>query len=313
MVQSGVKLSGISRMRGYFNKRKTHQFLAGYLFILPAMAGFIMFMFIPTVAAFIISFFDWNIIAPPIFKGLSNYAALFRDKLFWNAIFVTLQYIVYHIPASLILAFFMAIAMKQEVKGTGFFRTAFVVPWITTPVIISFIWKWILDPNFGAINYFTRTVFHFNIAPLVAADWFPMASIAIINMWIFCGYHMLVFTAGLGNIPQTLYEAATIDSANAVQQITRITIPLMRPTIMFALITSVIGSFQIFDLVFGLYQGGPGDLTRVYYFYIYQNAFMFYKMGYACTMAVILFVILVVCTLVQYLFFQRNMVTDFSS
>jgi multiple sugar transport system permease protein/sn-glycerol 3-phosphate transport system permease protein len=297
----------------YFNRRKVHQTVAGFLFILPAMTGFIVFLFIPTIAAFLISFFEWNVSTPPVFRGIQNYLTLFKDKLFWNAIWVTLQYIIYHIPASLILAFFMALAMKQKIKWTGLFRTAFIVPWITTPVIISFIWKWLLDPNFGVINYFTRTFLRINIAPLVAADWFPMVSIAVINMWVFCGYHMLVFTAGLGNIPETIYEAATIDSANSAQQMWRITLPLMRPTIMFALITSIIGSFQIFDLIFGMYQGGPGDLTRVYYFYIYQNAFMFYKMGYACTMAVILFIILVVCTLIQYMSFQRNMITDFSS
>jgi multiple sugar transport system permease protein/sn-glycerol 3-phosphate transport system permease protein len=297
----------------YFKRRKTRQNIAGLLFIFPAMLGFTIFLAIPTVASFVISFFEWNVSTPPVWRGMQNYSSLFRDKLFWNAIYVTLQYMVYHIPASLILAFFMALAMKQKIKGVGLFRTSFIVPWITTPVIISFIWKWLLDPNFGVINYFTRSIFHFNIAPMVAADWFPMASIAVINMWVFCGYHMMVFTAGLGNIPETLYEAATIDSASAVQQVWRITLPLMRPTIMFAMITSVIGSFQIFDLIYGMYQGGPGDLTRVYYFYIYQNAFAFYKMGYACCMAVILFIILVICTLVQYLFFQRNMVTDFSS
>jgi multiple sugar transport system permease protein/sn-glycerol 3-phosphate transport system permease protein len=306
-------VEGICKPKGYFNKRKTYQALAGFLFILPAMIGFILFMFIPTIAAFLISLFEWNIVTPPVFKGLSNYAVLFKDKLFWNAIVVTLQYIIYHIPASLIIAFLMALAMKQRIKGAGFFRTAFLVPWITTPIIISFIWKWMLDPNFGLINFFTRTFLHFNLGPVITTTWFPMLSIAIINMWVFCGYHMLVFTAGLGNIPETLYEAATIDSAKSFQQVIRITLPLMRPTIMFALITSVIGSFQIFDLVFGLYKGGPGDLTRVYYFYIYQNAFVFYKMGYSSAMAVVLFVVLVICTLVQYILFQRNMVTDFSS
>ena len=140
-----------------------------------------------------------------------------------------------------------------------------------------------------------------------------MVSIALINMWIYCGYHMMIFTAGLGNIPETLYDAAKIDGANGFQKTIKITVPLMRPTIMFSVITSVIGSFQIFDLVYGMYQGGPGDSTRVYYYYIYENAFSYFKMGYACTLSVILFLLLVVFTLLQYFLFQRNMVVDYSS
>lgn len=298
--------------KGHFKSQQARKTLAGYLFIGPAMLGFLIFMLIPTVSAFVLSFFQWDVVTDPVFLGWGNYTAVFKDPLFWNAIVVTFQYMLYHIPASLILAFIMAVALKQKIKGVGIFRTAFILPWITTPVIISFIWKWILDPNFGVLNYIAKT-FGFDMAPAINSAWFPMVSIALINMWIFCGYHMMVFTAGLGNIPESLYEAAKIDGANGLQRALRITVPLMRPTIMFAMITSVIGSFQIFDLIYGMYQGGPGDATRVYYYYIYQNAFQFFKMGYACTMAVILFFILIVFTLLQYFFFQRDMVTDYSS
>ncbi len=298
---------------GHFNRMKTKEAIIGYLFLLPALIGFVTFLFVPTVTSFVMSFFEWDIVTDPLFIGTDNFSTAFSDPLFWNAIFVTLQYMIYHIPASLILAFIMALALRQKIKGVGLFRAAFIIPWITTPIVASFIWKWLLDPNFGAINYFTKTYIGLDLGPMVSTDWFPMASIAVINMWIFCGYHMMVFTAGLGNIPPSLYEASRIDGANALQNTLRITVPLMRPTIMFAVITSVIGSFQIFDLSYGMYQGGPGDLTRVYYYYLYDNAFLFFKMGYACALAVILFIILVVCTLVQYLFFQRDMVTDYSS
>jgi multiple sugar transport system permease protein/sn-glycerol 3-phosphate transport system permease protein len=307
-------MRGISRTNAsYFGKRKIHQALTGYFFIFPCMAGFICFMFIPTVAAFIISFFQWDISTAPVFNGMANYPTLFKDKLFWNGLKTTLQYLVYHIPASLVLAFIMAVAMKQKINGVNFFRTAFVAPWILTPIIVSYVWKMLLDPTFGILNHISRTYLHINLAPAINSSVFPMLSIAIINMWVYCGYHMLVFTAGLGNIPEILYEAAKIDGANGLQRVFRITIPLMRPTIMFAFITSVIGSFQVFDLIFGLYKGGPGDMTRVYYYYLYQNAFAFYKMGYACAMAVVLFLIIVTATIMQYVFFQRNMITDFSS
>ena len=307
----GIKIQ--DRKPGYFNRRKAHQALTGYVFILPALLGFIVFMLIPTVSSFIISLFEWDISTTPLFKGLGNYKTLFGDRLFWNGLKVTMQYVLYHIPESLILAFMMALAMKQGIKGISMFRTAFIAPWIVTPIIVAMMWKIILDPNFGILNYFTKTYLHLNLTPFINSEWFPMISIALINMWVYCGYHMLVFTAGLGNIPATLYEAATIDGAGSVQRVFSITIPLMRPTIMFAFITSVIGSFQIFDLIYGLYEGGPGDLTRAYYYYIYENAFKFYKMGYACTMSVILFLILVTATIVQYILFQRNMVTDYSS
>lgn len=286
--------------------------LTGYLFIAPAFLGLLVFMLIPTVAAFALSFCDWNLANSPVPVGLENYRKVFSDPLFWNAVKTTLQYMIYHIPASLILAFIMALVMKKKMKGSGIFRAAYILPWIITPVIVGFVWKWLLDPTFGVLNYFCKTV-GLDLSSLVNAEWFPMASIAIINMWVYCGYHMMIFSAGLGNIPVTLYEAAMIDGANALQKTWKITLPLMRPTIMFSMITSVIGSFQIFDLIFGMYQGGPGDSTRVYYYYIYNNAFQYFEMGYACTMAVILFIILVVITLLQYLFFQKDMVTDYSS
>lgn len=286
--------------------------ISGYLFIAPTMLGFIVFMLIPTVAAVVLSFFDWDIVTDPVFTGLDNYTTAFKDPLFWNAIKVTLQYMIYHIPASMVIAFVMALALKQKIKGKGFFRTAFVLPWITTPIIISFIWKWILDPNFGILNYFTKQI-GLDLSDAINSNWFPMVSVALINMWIYCGYHMMVFSSGLGNIPESLYEAAKIDGANGLQRTLRITLPLMRPTIMFVTITSVIGSFQIFDLIYGMYQGGPGDATRVYYYYIYENAFKYFKMGYACTLSIILYLMLVVFTLIQYFCFQRNMVMDYSS
>lgn len=286
--------------------------ISGYLFIAPTMLGFIVFMLIPTVAAVVLSFFDWDIVTDPVFTGLDNYTTAFKDPLFWNAIKVTLQYMIYHIPASMVIAFVMALALKQKIKGKGFFRTAFVLPWITTPIIISFIWKWILDPNFGILNYFTKQI-GMDLSDAINSNWFPMVSVALINMWIYCGYHMMVFSSGLGNIPDSLYEAAKIDGANGLQRTLRITLPLMRPTIMFVTITSVIGSFQIFDLIYGMYQGGPGDATRVYYYYIYENAFKYFKMGYACTLSIILYLMLVVFTLIQYFCFQRNMVMDYSS
>lgn len=291
------------------NRKKA---LTGYLFIAPAFLGLVVFIFIPTAAAFVLSFFDWNIVNTPKGIGTENYLKLFRDPLFWNAIKTTLLYMVVHIPASLTLAFFMALAMKKKIRGKGLFRAAYILPWIITPVVVGFVWKWLLDPTFGVLNYFCKSV-GLDISVLVNAEWFPMVSIAVINMWVYCGYHMLIFTAGLGNIPETLYEAAKIDGATSFQRVKSITLPLMRPTIMFAVITSVIGSFQIFDLIFGMYQGGPGDATRVYYYYIYNNAFQYFKMGYACAMSVILFVILVVITVIQYVFFQKDMVTDYSS
>ncbi len=293
-------------------KANARKALTGYIFIAPAFLGLLVFIFIPTIAAFILSFFDWNVVNDPVPLGLGNYINLFADPLFWNAIGVTLFYMVVHIPASLTLAFFMALAMKQKIFAKVFFRASYILPWIITPVVVGFVWKWLLDPTFGVVNYFLGNI-GLSLDPLVNASWFPMVSIAVINMWVYCGYHMLVFTAGLGNIPATLYEADMIDGANSFQRLIYITLPLMRPTIMFAVITSVIGSFQIFDLIFGMYQGGPGDATRVYYYYIYNNAFQYFKMGYACAMSVILFVILIVITVAQYKLFNKDITTDYSS
>lgn len=283
----------------------------GYAFIAPAAFGLLAFIFIPTILAFAISFFDWNLTKEATFVSLTNYQNAINDKLFYNAIKVTLQYMVYHIPASLVLAFLMALAIRKGIRGASVFRTAYLLPWITTPIIISYIWNLMLDGSFGVINYLSKGI-GINLMPMFRTLWWPMVSIALVNMWIYCGYHMMIFVAGLGNIPSTLYEAATIDGANGWTKLTKITIPLMRPTIMFSMITSVIGSFQVFDLAYGMYNGGPGDATRTYYFILYTNAFKYFKMGYASTLAVILFVVLVVVTLFQYKFFSKDMTTDFS-
>ena len=297
---------------GYYTQRRVKDYLTGYLFILPALVGLVVFTLIPAASAFVLSAFQWDIVTEPEFIGLKNFTLMFNDPLFWNGILVTFQYMLYHIIPSLVLAFFMAVAIKQKLWGSSVFRSVFVMPWITTPVIVSIIWKWLLDPTFGPTAYLLSSI-GLKLEVIVNTFWFPMVSVALVNMWIYCGYHMMVFTAGLGNIPNSLYEASVIDGANNMAKIWYITLPLLKPTIMFSLITSVIGSFQVFDTIFGMYQGGPGDATRVYYYLLYNNAFQYFKMGYASAMAVVLFIVLLILTVVQYLFFQRDNTTDYSS
>ncbi len=292
--------------------RRKKNIITGYLFIAPAALGLLVFIFIPTILTFVMSFFDWKMVDTSTFIGWENYATAFNDPLFYNAIKVTLQYIIYHIPASLILAFLMALAIRSGIKRfSGFFRAVYVLPWITTPIIIAYIWNLLLDGTFGVINYIARGV-GFDLQPVFNTMWWPMVSIALVNMWIFCGYHMMIFVAGLGNIPSVLYEAAKIDGASSFQRLMRITIPLMKPTFMFACITSLIGSFQVFDLAYGMYNGGPGDATRTYYFLLYTNAFKYFKMGYAAALSVLLFIVLMIATFIQYKFFSHDMVTDYA-
>jgi len=267
-------------------------------------------MVLPTISAFGISATKWNILGLPQYVGLSNYFDLiFRDPVFWHSLWLTVLYTLYEIPIQLVIALVLAIQLNKGMAGTGIFRTIFVMPWITTPIAVGLIWKWILDPNFGLL---VKPLSWFGIhAPTILNSlWFALPSIALVNIWRFTGYKMMLFLAGLQSIPHTVYEAAEIDGANGFKRVWYITLPLLKPATMFVVITSLIGSFKIFDTVFIMTQGGPGDATRVYYFYLYQNAFEFFKMGYASAMAVLLFMIIMAMTLVQYWYFKSQITYD---
>ena len=285
-------------------KKPNSQAWVGYLFILPAMLGFAVFYLYPALRGLQISFTDWNLLSDPKNVGLANYDAVIHDPKFWSALWITVQYVLWNIPLQTVLALLLAVAMDRLVKSM-FVKGLLIMPYLLSNVLVGLIFLWMTDPLLGIINQWLAAT------PIGKQAFFASATqaiptIAMINTWKYLGFTALLFYAGLQSIPRTIYEAAKVDGSSEAHSFWRITLPLLRPVTVFVLVTSLIGSFQIFDTVAVTTQGGPVDSTKVLVYYIYQNAFAFFKMGYATAMSMVLFVILVVFTLLQLRLLRAN-------
>ncbi|PNY82151.1 carbohydrate ABC transporter permease [Deinococcus koreensis] len=303
-VPSDTLSTPVSATRVRRVRRLSTEAVVGYLFILPAVVGFLIFYLYPSVRGLMISFTDWNLLSDPESVGLANYRELLADEKFWDALGITFKYVLWNIPLQTVLAILMAVAMDRVVKSM-FVKGLLILPYLLSNVLVALTFLWLLDPLLGVVNAGLEAL---GIArqPFFGAPEQAIETIAGINVWRHTGFNALLFYAGLQAIPRTVFEAARIDGASAVQEFFRITLPLLRPVTVFVLVTSLIGSFQIFDTVAVTTQGGPVDSTRVLVFYIYQNAFAFFKMGYATAMSMALFVLLVVFTLIQMRLFNAN-------
>ncbi|MBK9941803.1 MAG: sugar ABC transporter permease [Kouleothrix sp.] len=268
-----------------------------WLFILPSMIGFIMFVGVPAIRGVFISFTNWDLLSTPKVVGFANYQKLFRDPQFWQALRVTLYYVLLNIPLQTALAVGLAVLMDRLTQSI-LVRGALVLPWLIPNVVVALLWLWMLDPQLGVVNQILG-VFGISRQPFLGSVNQSMPSIAWINIWRHAGYTALLIFAGLQTIPKDVYEAAAIDGATERRMFWSITIPLLRPVLVFVLVTTVIGSFQIFDTIAITTKGGPVNATRVIFWYIYEFAFNRFQMGYAMAAAVILFLILITITIVQ--------------
>ncbi len=275
-----------------------------WLFILPSLIGFTVFYAVPAVRGLLISFTNWDMLTAPKYVGLDNYQKLIGDKEFWNSLRVTLGYVLLNIPLQTALAVGLAVLMDRVTKSS-LIRAIFVMPWLLPPVIVALIWLWMLDPSLGFVNNVLRSIGWQTLSFLGSPDQ-AMPSIALINIWQYTGYTALLFFAGLQTIPKEIYEAGAIDGASERRMFWSITIPLLRPVLVFVLVTSIIGSFQIFDTIAVTTKGGPVNATKVITWYIYEYAFGRFQMGYATAIAVALFAILIVVTIVQMRILNAN-------
>lgn len=287
-------------VRQTFNRES----LTGWLFILPAFVGFILFYLVPSLRAFQISFTDWNLLRPPRPVGLENYQNVFTDANFWHAMWLTFLYVIYNIPLQTVLALLLAVLMDRLVRSM-FVRAVIILPYLLSSVVVALIFLWLLNPSLGFVNFFLEGI-GLHRQPFFGSPDQALPTVAAVNIWKHMGVNALLFYAGMQGIPKSLYEAASIDGASENTMFWKITLPLLRPVTVFILVTSVIGSFQIFDTVAVATGGGPSYSTRVIVWYIYENAFQFFKMGYATAMSVVLFIILVIFTLVQMRLFRAN-------
>ena len=271
--------------------------MLAWLFILPSLIGFIVFYAYPAVRGLLISFTNWDLLSTPRPVGLANYQKLLGDPQFWHSLGVTVYYVLLNIPLQTALAVVLAVLMDRLTQSV-LVRGILVLPWLIPSVVVALLWFWLLDPTLGLINQILG-IFGIPRQPFVGSVAEAMPSIAGVNIWRHAGYNALLIFAGLQTIPKDVYEAGAIDGATETRMFWSITIPLLRPVLVFVLVTTVIGSFQIFDTIAIMTSGGPVNATRVIYWYIYEYAFQRFQMGYATAVAVVLFLILITITIIQ--------------
>ncbi|MBG9734651.1 MULTISPECIES: carbohydrate ABC transporter permease [Paenibacillus] len=270
-----------------------------YLFIMPWIIGFLAFTLGPLLFSFIISFFDWPIVGEKTFVGLDNFINMFTDDpLFWTSLTVTVKFAIIFVPVNILIALGLAILLNRNVRGSGFFRTAFYVPSVISGVALAMIWSWVYDGEYGILNYALSLIGVEGPNWLNDPKW-SLVAMVFASLWG-QGSMMLIFLAGLKNIPRELYEASAIDGAGTVSQFFRITLPMLSPTILFNLITTIISAFQQLTLALVLTGGGPLNSTYFYAMYMYENAFKYSKMGYASANAWFMFAIVLVLTMLVF-------------
>jgi multiple sugar transport system permease protein len=276
-----------------------------YFFLAPAVSAIFLFFFIPVIAAFLISFTDFDIytlgdFSTLRFVGFNNYLTLFKDDLFWTALKNTFYFVIVAGPLSIMISLGAALLLNSKlVRFKAIFRLSYFLPVVTTLVAVAIVWRFIYHHNFGIMNYF---IGFFGIDPI---DWlgdpfWAMPSIILMAVWKNFGYNMIIFIAGLQNIPEELYEAANIEGANAWQKFKSITIPMLAPTTIFISIITMIGFFQLFAEPYVMTQGGPLNSTLSIVQYMYQEGFRWWNMGYSASIAFVLFFIIFIGTLIQF-------------
>src|SRR4051812_737506 len=278
------------KVPGLRPRRRRDDRKVALLFITPVLIGFAVFYLYPTVRGVWWSFTDYSLLGEAKFVGLANYAAVLQDGEFWNSMGVTLYYVVFNVTTQTALALLLA-ALMHRLTRSVVLRTTLLLPWLVPNVTVGLIWLWLLDTNLGFINH-VITSMGFHAVGFFTNPALSIPTISIVNTWAFTGYTALLFYAGMLQIPRDLYESASLDGAGEWKLFTRITLPLLRPVMALVLVVSLIGSFQIFDTIAVTTKGGPVNATRVIYYYIYQQAFNYFHMGYAATMAIVLVLIL---------------------
>jgi len=278
-------------------RREWIDFRNGLLFCSPIIIGLLWFTSYPILASLYYSFTEYNALQPPEWIGLGNYREmLWRDDRFWYSLYNTVYYVGFAVPLGVAFAFFLASILNMKVRGLAYYRTIFFLPSIVPVVATSILWLWIFNPQYGIANTLLAYIGITGPGWITDPAW-AKPSLIIMSLWT-VGNTVVIFLAGLQDVPQELYEAAAIDGASSLQRIRHITIPFMSPYLLFATVTGLIFGFQYFTQVFIMTNGGPAFSTTVYAMYLYMNAFQYFKMGYASAMAWILFLIVATASLV---------------
>jgi multiple sugar transport system permease protein len=285
--------------------RKVRSTALGYALLAPSLFGVVTFLLLPMLVVLWLSVHRWDLLGPITFVGLDNWGSVLTDPSFATSLLVTLLFIAIVVPTQSVLGLIAAAMLARGLPGSGFFRTLYVLPWICAPLAIGVLWRWILAPTDGAVG----TLLGHRIEWLTDPD-LALPVVSAVTIWTNVGYVTLFFLAGILAIPDEIHDAAKTDGANAWQRFRRITLPMLRPTLFFVLVTGVISAAQVFDTVYALTAGGPQGRTDLIAHRIYAEAFGAAAVGRAAVMAAVLFVLLVGVTIVQHLYFSRRITYD---
>ena len=269
-------------------------------FLAPSMLGLLAFTAFPIIASLVLGFYDWPVIGDHTFTGLKNYEGLISSKEFHTAILNTVVFVVLYVPLNIIVSLGLAVWISPKVRPRGLYRTIFFIPVVTPVVANAAIFALILSPN-GLVDSLMQTWFGVQAPNFLGSKTWAMPAVVLLSIWQGFGYNMLVFSAALDGVPTSLTEAATIDGATAVQRFFRIRLPLITPSIFFAVVLTLISSFQVFTQAYVLTGGGPGNATTTMVLYLYEQGFRFFNLGVASAIAWVLFVIILIITIFQFI------------
>lgn len=285
--------------RGFMNKQ-----WHGWLFLLPSLIGLVVMIFGPVIVVFFLGFTRYNILRPPQWIGIINYRAIFTDPLFWKVVFNTVYFAVVTGFISIVLGLALAVLVNSDIPGQSIFRTILFLPVIVSMVSAAFVWRWIFNSHFGVLNFLLENM---GVAgPLWLDDTqYAMIAVIIMSVWKMVGYNMVIFLAGLKNIPLEYYQAAQIDGAGTLQKFFRITLPLLSPTTFFVIIVTLINAFLVFEQTYVMTNGGPANSTLTFALHIFNNAFLYFRMGYASALAFLFFLVILLLTYFQMAFQKK--------
>lgn len=299
-METTIKQVNTKNPKSTNKKRSKNEWVTGMLFILPGFLGFLVFVFIPFILSFFLSFTDWNFlqgIQAIEFNGIQNYLRLFKDEWFLNSFWNNISFTLITVPVLLVLGLIMATIIDRYIKFGGLVKVLVFIPYICSVVAIATVWMMLFEPSMGPINQLLSSIGIENPPGWLTSFTWSLPSIMIVYIWQQLGYFIVVFTSGLKSIPEEVYEAADMDGAGPIRKFVSITVPMMAPSIFFLSTMGIIGTFKVFDHVSVMTQGGPGSSSSVMAYYIYRAAFQNFETGYSNTLAWALFGIIFLITI----------------
>lgn len=282
-------------MNKFIGKFFNNQNMAAWFFILPAILGTFIFIIIPVCCSFGLSFSSWDLLNPVRFVGFDNYKELFSSSLFYKILCNTVVFALSTSFLGVIIPLALASILNSKIRGSEFFKSAYFLPFITPMVVVGIVWTWIFDPNIGLLNQVLKI--HIN---WLYDSAYAMSALIVVSVWKLIGYNMIIFLSSFSALSESIFEAAKIDGAGVWDTFWQVTVPMLSPTIFFVVIITAISSFQVFDLIYLMTEGGPFDSTNVLVYSIYKNAFEYFNVGRASAIAYVLFFIILVLTLIQW-------------